>query len=118
MAPWVVFDTSVLFSAVGWGGRPFECLAAARSGDVRSVTCSAILEELREKLVEKRGMTQNDADEIVSEIASFSELMFPITARPGLVPDDPDDDVVIACALDRGAELIVTGDRHLLALRK
>ena len=33
-----------------------------------------------------------------------------------VVPDDPDDDAVIACALAARAELIVSGDKHLLGL--
>jgi putative PIN family toxin of toxin-antitoxin system len=33
-----------------------------------------------------------------------------------VVPDDPDDDMVVATALVAQAEYLVTGDRHLLAL--
>lgn len=33
---------------------------------------------------------------------------------PRTVPNDPDDDHVIACALTADAQLIVSGDRHLL----
>jgi len=32
------------------------------------------------------------------------------------VPNDADDDHVLACALAAGAELIVSGDKHLLDL--
>lgn len=34
----------------------------------------------------------------------------------GSVPDDPDDEIVLACAMQGQADLIVTGDQHLLAL--
>ena len=37
-------------------------------------------------------------------------------AVPRVVPDDPDDDQVLACALAAKAELIVSGDKHLLGL--
>ena len=36
---------------------------------------------------------------------------------PPTVLDDPDDDHVLACALAGNAELIVSGDRHLLSLK-
>ncbi len=40
--------------------------------------------------------------------------------RPGrigrVVPNDPDDDAVIACALAARADLIVSGDKHPLGL--
>jgi hypothetical protein len=29
-----VFDTNILFSALGWKGKPFECVDMARSGTV------------------------------------------------------------------------------------
>ena len=32
------------------------------------------------------------------------------------VPDDPDDDAVLACAVEAEADYIVSGDRHLLVL--
>jgi predicted nucleic acid-binding protein len=33
-----------------------------------------------------------------------------------VVPADPDDDAVIACAIGAGAVIVATGDRGLLAL--
>ena len=36
---------------------------------------------------------------------------------PRLVPDDPDDDKIVQCALVGGASYIVSGDKHLLALK-
>lgn len=32
------------------------------------------------------------------------------------MPGDPDDDPIVACAVEGRADLIVSGDRHLLAL--
>ncbi|MHB8744566.1 MAG: PIN domain-containing protein [Sulfuricaulis sp.] len=37
---------------------------------------------------------------------------------PRVVPNDPDDDHVIACALSAQVDVIVTGDKHLLSLRE
>ena len=34
----------------------------------------------------------------------------------GTIPDDPDDEAILACAVDGLADLIVSGDRHLLDL--
>jgi predicted nucleic acid-binding protein len=33
------------------------------------------------------------------------------------VPQDPQDEIVLACAMDADADCIVSGDRHLLDLR-
>ena len=32
------------------------------------------------------------------------------------VPDDPDDDRILECAVAAGAQLLVSGDKHLLRL--
>ena len=45
-----VLDTNVLLSAVGWRGKPFQCLELARSGRIQAVTCPELLNELAEKL--------------------------------------------------------------------
>jgi predicted nucleic acid-binding protein len=39
-------------------------------------------------------------------------------STPRVVPNDPDDDHVIACALAARADAIVSGDHHLLDLRE
>jgi uncharacterized protein len=52
---------------------------------------------------------------IVDDLRRIALLVSP-PAVPRVVPNDPDDDHVLACALAASAELIVSGDRHLLAL--
>ncbi|MCF7993431.1 MAG: hypothetical protein K9L88_01135 [Chromatiaceae bacterium] len=39
-------------------------------------------------------------------------------AVPVVVPDDPDDDAIVAAAVTGRADLIVSGDRHLLTLKE
>jgi len=58
MAPVVVFDTNVIFSAVGWMGHPYTCLERARQGVVNGVTSQVLLDELVEKLVEKLAFSE------------------------------------------------------------
>jgi predicted nucleic acid-binding protein len=36
---------------------------------------------------------------------------------PSIIPEDSDDDNVLACALAADANLVVSGDRHLLNLK-
>lgn len=44
-------------------------------------------------------------------------IVVPPTTVPRVVLDDPDDDQVLACARTANAELIVSGDKHLLNMR-
>ena len=114
-APRVVFDTNILFSAIGWLGNPHQCVQAARQGKCKSLTCEAILAELSEKLRFKRGLDAQKTTEITEELRSFSAIVV-IPGTLKAVAADPDDDPVLECAVVGQAQYLVSGDRHLLAL--
>jgi uncharacterized protein len=111
-----VFDTNILFSAVGWKGKPFLCLELARAGMVDGVTCPELLDELAEKLQSKLSFTPEQALDTVADLLTFLRVVS-ITGKLKAVPADPDDDKVLECATTVGATHIITGDRrHLLPL--
>lgn len=112
----VVFDTNILLSALfSITGSPFRCLALAKVGRVESVTCQAILDEFAEKLLMKFKFSDGKVKESVAEVQSFSRLV-EISGGLKVVADDPDDDMVVECAMLAKATHIVTGDKHLLGL--
>lgn len=113
-----VFDTGVLLSAIGWGGKPGQCLRMARDGDIDGLTCVEILDELAEKLASK---LQFDNQRIVEVIGSLQLVLRPVAISgkmTGLCAD-PHDDMVLECALVGGATHVISGDKkHLLSLRQ
>ncbi|MBE9141516.1 putative toxin-antitoxin system toxin component, PIN family [Nodosilinea sp. LEGE 07088] len=112
----VVFDTNILLSALlSTNGNPFRCLALAKVGQVESVTCQEILDEFAEKLLMKFKFSEEMAQAAVQEVRRFSRLI-EISETLKAVPDDPDDDMVVECAVIGNATHIVTGDKHLLSL--
>ncbi|MDJ1184015.1 putative toxin-antitoxin system toxin component, PIN family [Roseofilum casamattae] len=114
----VVFDTNILISAVlSTTSYPFQCLALARKGQIESVTCPEIVEEFREKLLLKFKFLEEKANIAVDEVISFSSLVS-ISGNLKTVPADPDDDMVVECAVISKANYIVTGDKHLLTLKQ
>jgi putative PIN family toxin of toxin-antitoxin system len=112
-----VFDTNILFSATGWRGSPYQCLALARSGKITLILCKEILTEYHEKLQTKLGLTADQATRAVAEILSCAKLT-DIKNELHIVKDDPDDDKVVECAVTGNAAYIVSGDKHLLELKK
>jgi putative PIN family toxin of toxin-antitoxin system len=112
----VVFDTNVLFSGIGWKGKPAQCLDLARSGTIEAITCEEIVDELAEKLAAKLSFSAEAVTETLAELLSFLHVV-KITNQLNVVAADPDDDKVLECATVGGATHIVTGDkRHLLPL--
>ena len=118
----LVLDTNVVLSAMLWNGTPFRLLQLAVEGEAQVFTSPVLAAELREimarphlaaKLAEK-GTT---ADAIMAMYLEFARALSPLSV-PRVVPDDPDDDHVVACAVAARADLIVSGDKHLLKLRE
>jgi len=108
-----VFDTNVLFSGVGWKGKPHECLELARTGVVHGLTCQEIVDELAEKLNAKLGFGSDDILATVADLLSYLSLVR-ISGGLKVVLADPEDDKVLECAIVGSATHIVTGDRHHL----
>ncbi len=112
----VVFDTNILISALfSQTGSPFRVLALAKIGQIESVTCQEILDEFAEKLLLKFKFSEEKTQFAVNEIQKFSRIVT-ISGTLKVVPNDPDDDMVIECAVTGCATHIITGDKHLLSL--
>ena len=110
-----VLDTNVLISGLLWRGAPHECLLSAEAGLYELVLAESIFEELRDKLIHKFGNSSEEADEILIGLRRCATLVIP-TGRSGWVLADPDDDKFIESALIGHADVIVSGDHHLLDL--
>ena len=81
------------------------------------MTSHFILDEVREKLVEKFKHTSEMADEVVNLLRSQMEVVIPVPlANP--VCRDADDDNILAAAVTANCECLVTGDKDLLVLKQ
>jgi hypothetical protein len=115
-----VLDTNVVVSALLWGGTPRLLLEAGQERKIELFTSIPLLAELtnilnRSKFEKKIAASAFTVDQIVDRYAALAKLVRP-EATPRITLD-PDDDVVIGTALAVKADLIVSGDSHLLALR-
>ena len=54
--------------------------------------------------------------ELLAEIEDLTDLVEPKKGIDAIL-DDPDDNRVLECAVESGANGIISGDSHLLALR-
>jgi putative PIN family toxin of toxin-antitoxin system len=115
----VVFDTNVVASASFWRGAPFECLAAWAQGRCVAVVSAALLAEYHETIDELRLDYPDRKCVAWAEVLTESaELVFPVERASGATAD-PDDEMILECALAAEADFIVSGDKkHLLALRQ
>jgi len=108
----------VVASASFWRGPPFDCLAAWAQGRCQAVVSPALLAEYHETIEELRAEYPDHPFVPWAEaLAQSAALMFP-TERASGATADPDDEMVLECALAAGADCLVSGDkRHLLPLQ-
>jgi putative PIN family toxin of toxin-antitoxin system len=111
----LVIDSGVWISALQFKGTPL--LAVEQSLMRHQVAvCEPILGEVRAALVKKFGWTNAEIQEVFDfYLARATQVR--IGGNLKGICRDPKDDMVIECALAAGADLIVTGDKDLLAVR-
>jgi putative PIN family toxin of toxin-antitoxin system len=112
-----VFDTEILFSATGWQGKPFQCVQRARAGEVQVVTCPELIEELAEKLESRLHFSADQVAESIADYLGFLQVIR-IPKVLMVVPRDPEDNMVLECAIQGGAQYIVSGDKDLPELKE
>jgi uncharacterized protein len=111
----VVLDTNICISAVMFGGLPGSLLDLALLRAFTLVISPALLDELDEKLRTKFEMTMEDAAFLRARLESVAKVVEPQETL-SVISADPDDNRVLECAVEGQADVIVSGDRHLLKL--
>lgn len=109
-----VLDTNVYVSALVFGGKPAALIRLAEVGAFQVVVSEDIRQELIETLTSKFNWPKLQAHRACRELWRESHWGIPPESiRAGR---DPDDDVILACAVASKATVIVTGDHDLLSL--
>lgn len=112
----VVLDTTILVSAFVFPGDPPEAVyRPALEGKVEVVTSPVLLAELGRVLVAKFGWAASRAEEAVAQVARIAIVVRP-TETVAQIAADPSDDRVLEAAAEGSADVVVSGDRHLLRL--
>lgn len=119
-----VFDSSVLVSAfLSKSGVSRELLHRAETGSFTICVSEEILDEIQRVLLEyprirKRYRYSNEAvAEYVDLLRIVAQVIINLPKIEKVVRD-PNDDMIIACAVKARAEYIVTRDKDLLILKE
>jgi putative PIN family toxin of toxin-antitoxin system len=119
----IVADTNTVPSGLLWHqGPPRRLINLARERTVTLCTSLTLLAELaevigRDKFAHRLRAATLSATELVQDYERLAEIVEPQPLSE-LGSRDPDDDHVLACALAAQADLIVSGNHDLLALRE
>ena len=112
----VVLDTNVIVSALVFGGVPRGVLELAQAGQCEFFYSESIQTEVRRVLSDKFDWPEAMLQQALPVLWSTGKLVVPRTTL-NAVPGDPDDNRILECAVEARAQVIVSGDRHLLVLQ-
>ena len=116
-----VLDANVLVSAIlspkGLPGRVFN---AWREDEFFLLASEPLLAELDRvlrypKIKKRHGWSEEEIEAFLEDLGTLA-IMTPGELSLSVIEDDPTDDRYLECAVEGGADFIVSGDRHLLAL--
>jgi putative PIN family toxin of toxin-antitoxin system len=113
-------DTNILVSAlINPDGNSAKI--GARVSEFVSCTSEAILKEVvrvlhYDRIYEKYDLTEALISQYIQKLRKSQLVVAGAYEIHGVVPD-PDDEMIIACALEAGADYIISGDPHLLNLK-
>ena len=115
----VVIDTNVFVSAILFDGELDKLINLWKRKKIVLLLSKEILEEYIKVLSYKKFKL---SDEIIKRII-YEELLpytrnIKVKKRVNIIKEDPSDNIFLECALERRADYIISGDKHLLQLKQ
>jgi len=116
----IVFDINVLVSSLIVKGKPRELWQKAKDNEFTFAYSREMLSDLvnvlkRQKF--EKYLASVDIRLFLNDLRVTGKLV-PLKSKFRVAAEDPDDDIIIRTAYDAKANFIVSGDRHLLALKE
>ena len=108
-------DTNVVIAAFLTEGLSHFILSRAIAGAFEAVVSDQVIEELVEHMRDDFKIPAVDIREIVRHVRRACRVV-PTPVRADKVCRDPDDDAILAAAVEVGAGFLLTGDKDLLVL--
>ena len=114
----IVLDTNILISALGWRGKPNEIFRKVINGELELIISKKQIEELQLTLeYPKFSFTESQKSRFLEILLAVARIV-ENHGKFDLIKDDPDDNVILGSAIENNADFIISGDMHLLRLRK
>jgi len=114
----VVLDANIYISAILFGGLPDEIIKLGQIGSIQILLSEHIKNEVLKVLKIKFKWTTSQINEVKHFLSDITEKVDSRSIMIDVVKDDPTDNRILETATTGKASLIISGDSHLLKLRK
>ena len=113
----VMLDTNILISAIVFESKPMLEIIQRLADKYSMVLCSYVIDELREVIDEKFPHKKEATERFLLKVP------FELVYAPQALPDDfafavrdEDDEIILYSAMLSDVDILVTGDKDLLAV--
>ena len=113
----VVVDTNVVISSFWGSAAPKEIIDLWKKGEIVLCISQEIVDEYVEVLVRLK-IQENEISELLALLAHYNTLYIHKTVPINVIAADADDNKFLSCAHALGAEYIISGDRHILNVKR
>lgn len=118
----VVADTNVVISMLLWGKSLEQLFVMVNRREIVLCFSPATIDELLRvvnypKILKQSEKTGVGLEALIDKLLAASEICQP-RLKIQAVPEDESDNRILETALESGASCIISGDRHLLKLKK
>jgi len=115
-----VFDTNILISGLLFKGNESQLLEFVESGGIELFISAELAAELENvldypRIVKVLILRQKNKEKCLLTVANIASLVEPRVRVD--VTADGNDNRVLECAVEAGAEYVVSGDSHLLDIK-
>ncbi len=120
----VVIDTNLFVSSLlNRRGAPAQVIDAWRQRKFILVISEGIIAEIHRVLSssnikQKYAISDQDIDEVLTLLTRETIYVTELEDVSGAIPNDPQDEIFLACALTGQADFILSGDKHLLGIQE
>lgn len=120
--PKVVLDSNVIVSALlVKQGKPAQIILLAQQGHFQCILSKEILAEVRriayrKHIQKKYHPTQESIEQLLGILQTWSTWV-EVKQVENVIPNDPPDNFVLACAVEGEADYLVSGNLHFVNLK-
>ena len=116
----IVLDTNIMVSAMGWKeGKPRRILDSCINKENQLLESIDLIQEFIKVIARPMFdfVPRDEKKGFINIVLNNSTIVEPVR-KMAIVKDDPADNKVIECAVEGKADYIISGDKHLLKLKK
>lgn len=112
----LVFDSNIFIAAFLAKGLASDIVKLGESGKLQIYASREILDEVKEKLIEKAKLDRSYVDELIQHLEQAVLIVKP-RRKLQVIKADPEDNKILECAVEAKANLIISMDKHLIKLK-